>query len=305
MQCLRPIKAGFNRFGEIIYRNKSLDQSIESFAFPCRKCLPCRLNLAREKAIRCVHEAKMHPENMFLTLTYNNDSLPKDGKLHYEDFQKFIRKLRKITDNKIGYVVTGEYGDKTKRPHWHALIFNYRPNDAKYHYSSDSGGKVYRSATIDKLWGQGHAEFGQITIDSAGYVARYAAKKLTHGRDQDHQYHPIHKTSSKHAIGKRYLEKYWQDIFNLGYVMLPNYQKAAIPRYYQDWLKKEKPEQFIKYYTTLKDQAKKLAIDQKKKEHQEYIHEVNSQELRPLTKKETKLRILKSKFKQLQERLKL
>lgn len=247
----------------------------------------------------------MHPENMFLTLTYNNENLPADGKLKYEDFQVFVRKLRKITNNKIGYIVTGEYGEKTKRPHWHALIFNFRPTDAKYHYTSHSGDKVYTSQTISKLWNKGHIEFGQVNINSAGYVARYAAKKLVHGKDQDHQYHPIHKTSSKHAIGKKYVEKYWKNIFDLGYIVLPNFQKVPIPRYYEDWLRKEKPEEFIKYYTTLKTVAKNLAIDSLKKEKLDYLEEVRNQESRPLTKPEIKIRILKTKFNRLQEKLKL
>lgn len=316
MQCIRPIKAGFDRFGNITYSSRSHDKSIESFAFACRKCLPCRLNYAREKAIRAIHEAKMHENNIFLTLTYNDENLPKDGKLNYLDIQLFIKRLRKeieknITDKelkeklKIGYICTGEYGDKNKRPHWHLIIFNYRPSDAKYKYSSKTGDKVYSSMVLTDLWGKGNIDFGSVTLDSAGYVARYAAKKLAHGKDNEHQFQPIHKTSSKHAIGKKYLEKYWQNIFDLGYIVLPNYQKAAIPRYYEDWLKKNHPDEWMKYYTTLKEKAKKLANEKQQKEIDEYLHEVKNQSTRPLTKKEINLTLLKQKFKQLQERLKL
>lgn len=316
MQCIRPIKAGFDRFGNITYSSRSHDKSIESFAFPCRKCLPCRLNHAREKAIRAIHEAKMYENNIFLTLTYNDQNLPKDGKLNYLDIQLFIKRLRKeieknITDKelkeklKIGYICTGEYGDKNKRPHWHLIIFNYRPSDAKYKYTSKTGDKVYSSLALTELWGKGNIDFGSVTLESAGYVARYAAKKLIHGKDNEHQFQPIHKTSSKHAIGKKYLEKYWQNIFDLGYIVLPNYQKAAIPRYYEDWLKKNHPNEWMKYYTGLKEKAKKLANEKQQKEIDEYLHEVKNQSTRPLTKKEINLTLLKQKFKQLQERLKL
>jgi len=96
-------------------------------------------------------------------LTYNEENLG-DNKLDYKEFQGFIHRLRdKIfrdyiekrfgktywsglsksekkqfrEDNKnelekirISVFVTGEYGDKGKRKHWHALIFNWRPSDA-------------------------------------------------------------------------------------------------------------------------------------------------------------------------------
>lgn len=316
MQCLRPIRAGFDRFGDITYSNKNIDQSIETFAFPCRKCLPCRLNTAREKAVRATHEAESHKESIFLTLTYNNENLPKDGKLNYLDFQLFMKRLRKYVEKdfkdketkeklKISYIVTGEYGDKTKRPHWHALIFNYRPSDSKYKYTSLSGNKVFSSETLQELWGNGNIDFGNITIDSANYVCRYGAKKLIHGKDHEHQYHPIHKTSSKHAIGKKYLEKHYKNIFELGYIMLKDGTKVGIPRYYQDWFKKNHIDLYLKYYTTKKEEIRQLAIAKQTKEQQEYQKEVTNQELRPLTKKEIKLFLLKGKFKQLQEKLKL
>ena len=73
-------------------------------------------------------------------------------------------------------------------------------------------------------------EFGSVTLESAGYVARYAAKKLAHGKDDEHDYHPIHRTSCKRAIGRSWIEKYYQHTFDHGLVVLPNGQKSKIPR---------------------------------------------------------------------------
>lgn len=314
MECIRPLKAGFDSDYNLTFSQKKFNKELAPLQFPCRKCLACRLNMAREKAIRCIHEAKMHDQNMFLTLTYDQDNLG-DGRLHYIDFQLFMKKLLKHANKNIHckenrihipFMVTGEYGDKTKRPHWHAIIFNYRPTDAKKKYTHHTGETVYESEEISKLWGKGLIEFASVNLETAGYVARYAAKKLGHGNDQDHDYHPIHKTSSKRAIGKSFLEKYYLDIFNAGFVVLPNGQKASIPRYYVDWLKKNHPEKFEEYASTLRLDASKLAEQKEHELHNEYLRqcELASGGI-PLNKKQVSMTILKQKFTKLQERLKL
>lgn len=318
MQCIRPLKAGFDYKGNIVFSQKQLSPQFEPFAFDCRKCLPCRLNIAREKAIRCIHEAKMHKNNMFLTLTYNDQNL-KSPKLQYIDFQLFMKKLRdKITENitdkdlkeklRISYMVTGEYGDKNKRPHWHAIVFNYIPPDAKYKYTTDLKQQVFTSQLLTDLWGKGNIEFGSVTFESAGYVARYAAKKLVHGADSEHDFHPIHKTSSKRAIGRSWIEKYYKHTFENGFVILPNGQKSKIPRYYVDWLKKYHQEDYLKYTSTIRATLQEQAKKKARIEELNYCSEVMNNPcrgVRPLTRSKIKETVLKQKFKQLQERLKL
>lgn len=307
MQCIRPIKASFNYKGEITFSQKDAIQGLVGFAIPCNKCLACRLNKAREKAIRCVHEAQMHEDNIFITLTYSDENL-KSPKLQYEDFQLFMKRLRKHTNNKINYMVTGEYGEKTKRPHWHAIIFNWLPSDAVPLYTSDRGDKVYESKALNSLWGLGKTEFGSVTIDSAGYVARYSAKKLVHGNDGDHDYEPIHRTSKLTPIGKTWLEKYWKHIFKTGYIVLPNGEKTGIPRYYTDWFKKNHPEEYLCYISEVRSEIQKGAEKKSRTEELDYVSQCLSYRrpgLRPLTRAKIKDTILKSKFKQLQERLKI
>lgn len=319
MHCIRPIKAGFTTSGDITFSNKKADKTQVGFEFECRKCLPCRLNLAREKAIRSYHESKMHKNSIFLTLTYNEESL-KSPKLQYIDFQLFMKSLREkitrgITDKelkdslKISYMVTGEYGELNKRPHWHAIIFNYSPEDSKYKYTTDRGEHVYTSQTLSTLWNRGNIEFGTVTLESAGYVARYAAKKLTHGKDHEHDYHPIHKTSSKRALGRSWIEKYYEHTFNHGFVVLPNGQKSKIPRYYTDWLKKNKPDKYVEYISNKRQEIIEKASLDSRKERLNYISECMTYRgdgaPRPLTRSKIEEIILKQKFKKLQERLKL
>ena len=253
----------------------------------------------------------MYPKNCFITLTYNEESL-NSLKLDYSDFQKFMKKLRKTQNEPIGMFVTGEYGEQTKRPHWHAIIFNWEPSDLKYLYSNERNDKVYTSETLDKIWGKGQCQVGAVTFESAGYCARYAAKKLVHGNDQDHDYHPISKKSSKHAIGKRWLEQYWQDAFNNGEIILLHpdgtSSRSSIPRYYEKWLKEKQPEAWRKYIASTK-QKKILAAEAKQQKEQEtYVTTSTSRgPFRELmdTPSDRKKKVLKEKFKKLQDKLKL
>jgi len=253
----------------------------------------------------------MHPENIFLTLTYNEESLESPW-LIYDHWQSFMKDLRSRldyeTDNsqKITAMVTGEYGEITKRPHWHAIIFNFRPDDAKYKYTTDLKHRVYTSDYLSSIWNKGNIEFGDVTLESAGYVARYASKKLVHGLDQEHSYHPIHHTPKGRALGRTWIERYYEHTFNHGYVVLPGGQKAKIPRYYVDWLKKHNSSLWEHYVTTVAPSIRDLAIDSQQKDEAEYLENLFSgTSKRVLTRSKVKETILKTKFKILTEWMKL
>lgn len=336
MACLSPRTVGFLDDGKTIaWSQKHYSKQYPTFQLPCGQCLQCRLDYSISWAIRCTHEAQMHPENSFITLTYSDANL-NSKKLNYLDFQLFIKRLRShifrnfiknygpsnwallskqerkqvFDPHKISIFVTGEYGDKTKRPHWHALIFNYSPTDLKYHHSNHNKDKIYTSQTLTDLWGLGHVELGSVTFQSAAYCARYAAKKLVHGKDQDHDYHPISKKSSHQAIGKKWLEKYYTDIFNHGYLVAPNGTKVPIPRYYEKWLQKNHPDKWEKYLTIIKEERRQKAEAIALKEKQE-TDKINAQRLNQnfrkgfqVDKQSVKTAILNDKFKRLQKHLK-
>lgn len=308
MRCTSPRTVGFKHDGKTIaWSQKNYSKEYATFQLPCGKCIECRLDYARQWAIRCVHEASMYPKNAFITLTYNEESLVSE-KLVYEDFQKFMKRLRKVQDNPIGLFVTGEYGEHTKRPHWHAIIFNWEPSDGVYHYSNFRGDRVSTSETLTKLWGKGHAEYGTVTMQSAGYCARYAAKKLVHGRDDEHEYKPISKKSSKQAIGKKWLEKFHDDVFNYGKLVLADGTTSTIPRYYERWLKDHHPDKWLRYVTDVK-QAKMLAAQEKTQEELDaYWANVYSRNVRaskPLMPNEIRKIIQKKQFEILQANLKI
>lgn len=260
---------GFLADGKTItWSPKKYSKEFATFQLPCSKCIECRLEYARQWAIRCLHESKMYENNIFVTLTYNDENL-KSSKLIYSDFQKFMKRLRKTQNDPIGVFVTGEYGGLNKRPHWHAILFNYRPRDAREKYKNSRGDQVFESTTLTNLWGQGFCEFGSVTLQSAGYCARYASKKLIHGKDGSHEYDPISKKSSKHAIGKKWLEKNYPDVFSSGYIVLPDGNTCSIPRYYEKWYKENHPEAYRKYLTEVKAKRIAEAAERQKREDEE------------------------------------
>lgn len=321
MRCFNPRTVGFKADGKTIsWSQKEYSKEYATFQLPCGKCLGCRLEYARQWAVRCVHEAQMHEQNCFITLTYDEDHVPE--KLQYRDFQLFAKKLRKHIDKnrqnklddeiRIGYFVTGEYGDKTKRPHWHAIIFNWRPHDGRLQRTNARGDKAFTSELLSTLWAKGITEFGDVTFESAGYCARYAAKKLIHGHDADNNFQPISKKSSKHAIGKKFVEKYHESIFNLGIINLPNGSQCSIPRYYEKWLQKNRPDRWVKWITQKKLENTNKAKEKNDKETERQKRENHLRAARQglqfklqKTRREAKKKITTKQFEQLNNYRKL
>nr|QJB19563.1 MAG: replication initiator protein [Microvirus sp.] len=258
MPCYSPINAGFDVNGKMTFSPKKHDEEYASFKIPCGRCVGCRLDRSRDWAVRCVHEAQIHDKSCFITLTYRNSkiSLTDDGvpTLNHYDFQLFMKRLRKEFGDGIGFFMAGEYGGDTSRPHYHALLFGVDFDDKQYLKKNENGDNIYVSDQLDSLWGLNdpdvmRCEIGAVSFESAAYVARYVMKKLYgemaslyDGRVPDYC-----KSSRKYAIGKRWLEKYWTDVFNVGSVVLKSGAKVAIPRYYVKWLEKNHYDAWLKH----------------------------------------------------------
>lgn len=140
---------------------------------PCGRCIGCRLDRSLSWALRCVHEASLYDKNCFITLTFSGDH----PKLRVCDFQNFMKRLRqKIAPDKVRFFHCGEYGSKYSRPHHHACLFGYDFPD-KVLFKDSSGGKIYTSPILEALWPFGFSTIGDVTFESAAYVARYVLKK--------------------------------------------------------------------------------------------------------------------------------
>lgn len=134
-------------------------------------------------------ESYKHAKNAFVTLTYSPETLPPNGNLRYPDVQKFYKRLRKrVRPLKIRHYTSTEYGTEGNRPHYHAAIFGLGPEDAE---------------TIHSAWGLGYTFTGELTSDSAQYVAGYLTKEILDRDDpffDDHTF-PFSRCSNRPGIG--------------------------------------------------------------------------------------------------------
>jgi len=237
-------------------RNKGIDVS-HSLQIPCGQCIGCRLEKSRQWAMRCMHEAQMHENNCFITLTYDQTHLPPDQSLHHRDFQLFIKRLRKrYPTTKIRYYMAGEYGENFGRPHYHACIFGFDFHDKKLWKRTSSGSFIYRSSDLETLWPFGYSSIGDVNFESAAYVARYIMKKQT-GKDSEKHYQysdletgeiiqmekEYNKMSLKPGIGAEWYKKYRSDVYPHDYVVIRG-KKVKPPKYYDKQYKNDNPYEF-------------------------------------------------------------
>lgn len=99
MPCYKPVKAFYGNLlpsgkREIVFSSGQAQSCID-LKLPCGTCVGCRLERARQWAMRCMDEASLHRHNSFITLTFNDKNLPLNRSLDVSVFQKFMKRLRK------------------------------------------------------------------------------------------------------------------------------------------------------------------------------------------------------------------
>lgn len=176
--------------------------------YPCGQCIPCRLNKQRLWMHRILLESKLHGDNNFVTLTYEDKNLPFGGNLVPEHGQLWLKKLRKRYEAKLRYYFVGEYGDQSFRPHYHVALFGYvrcfrgrTKRDIKGRV--DWKGCCPACRLIGDTWEYGDIECGVLEDGSARYLAGYVTKKMTHRNDPrlEGRYPEFARMSLKPGIG--------------------------------------------------------------------------------------------------------
>jgi hypothetical protein len=212
---------------------------------PCGRCLGCLKDRSMSWGIRCVHESQLHDENSFLTLTYHPKHLPRDGMLDKTHFQLFMKRLRKRIGVPVRYLMCGEYGAKTLRAHYHALLFGYEFPDCVFEKEGKNGDRIYHSDLLEEIWGFGKCVIGNVTMASAQYVAKYINKSqsLNPLLELPEFVVPYNNSSRRPGLGIPWLEKYWKDIYPRDYVVVDG-GKYKPPRAYDKWLEVNFPDVF-------------------------------------------------------------
>ena len=274
MPCYHPLH-GYEKEGGGWTPLNNRSSTGRGMTIPCGQCIGCRLERSRQWAIRCIHEAQMFGnKNVFVTLTYNNQHLPLDGSLDYSHFQGFMKRLRKrfvppnpfdpkldpeayadfALKHGVRFYMCGEYGDESRRPHYHAILFNIKFDDRVRWRKTPTGYYQYRSKTLEDLWGLGNCEFGDVTFKSAAYVARYIMKKVNgdaatmHYCDIDPETGEIlaelkpefSQMSRRPGIGRGWIEKFQSDVYPHGSLVV-NGREVRPPRYYDQYFRSVDP----------------------------------------------------------------
>lgn len=264
-------------------------QSTHTYLYrPCGYCINCRLNLAHGNAIRMHHEASMHSEVSFLTLTYSDDKLPPNGSLYYDHVIAFIKRLReRLSDtsykNSLTFYRVGEYGDNFSRPHYHLILFGFdfsapvpfnrgRSFNEKTLSATKDSRRYYKSSFLDDTWGHGFADVGDVDHATCFYVAKYVTKKV-YGTLASSHYETLNEygeyvqrtrelssSSRKNPIGTRWIEKYFRDVYPHDYVLIDG-KKYPPPRYYDNWLEKNHPDLYLQVKSRRLDSAHGLFPD--------------------------------------------
>jgi len=258
MPCYEPLRAVLISGPQGRRLSFKDDPRGRGISIPCGRCIGCRLERARQWAVRIMHESEMHVQSSFVTMTYDAEHLPKDGSLSVRDCQLFLKRLRFfLSPTKIRFFLCGEYGEKFARPHYHAIIFGYDfPDKKKMDSPSSSGFAHFTSKELTDLWGKGRCDVGAVSFDSACYVANYATKKVVGKgiKQPDGSYispkeYYGNRTpefllmSRRPGIGRSWFATYAGDVFPADEVIVRG-KEGRPPRYYSKIFSESNPDAY-------------------------------------------------------------
>jgi hypothetical protein len=201
---------------------------------PCGKCYHCLKRRSNQWVFRLLQECKVATSISFITLTYSDEYLPipphikTNGKptLVKKHTQDFWKRLRKNSNSKnLKYYICGEYGERTKRPHYHAIVFNL---DAKYQ----------NEQFISDTWQLGQTlSYFNVNEQMLRYTTKYVMKNASnnqYGTNGDNR-QPQFSLMSK-GIGKSFLTPQMKKHIQENLLPTVHIQgiPTAIPRYYKD-----------------------------------------------------------------------
>ena len=231
--CLTPINL---KNPSWVVTDKYLVDS--SFTVPCGHCEECQKDIANEWAYRCVDELKAHSENCFVTFTYEET----DRSLHKKDIQDFLKRLRRrIEPITVRYFGCGEYGKRGGRPHFHLILFGWKPTDLEFFFTDKDGTVNYRSQFLYNVWRggrdverlRGFILVSDASFDTAKYSALYMQKFQRLSKDVEP---PFRIMSRKPGIGYYNIDR--EQILNTDKVYYKGKYKKT-PRYYLKVMERE------------------------------------------------------------------
>lgn len=197
--------------------------------------------------------------------------------LRIKDVQQFMKSLRGNISKRRGsarvkFYAVGEYGERTHRPHYHIALFGEDFSDDRRKWRTAGSYTAWRSSRLEALWPHGNAEIGELTIDSAAYIARYVLKKVN-GKMKDEHYRrdlpdgqviwitpEFALMSRRPGIGSQWIWRNASEVYPADYVVI-NGQKSKPPRYYDKLLAIMNPQMMDILKIQREQRALELAAD--------------------------------------------
>lgn len=268
----------------------------EALLLPCGKCMLCTRRYRLHWVLRCVHELHYYDEACYLTLTVDDSHInivfPPLGRaftssfvwnsLSHVPFQRFMKRLRRRLDygvssdlivsgkplkhiyhGEVGkplrFYMCGEYGDKSHRPHYHAIVFGFYPPDALPLH----GTKLFVSPFLSQVWPFGFHTVARVEPDCISYVAGYVDKKMDNSRMEwaSNNVSPEYTCMSRGCkeigtagLGSKFACDFVDDIwpenddgtFARDYCIIGKNSRVRTPRYYDKLLSLRLPEKYAR-----------------------------------------------------------
>lgn len=227
----------------------------EYMALPCGKCPPCVKRRASGWSFRLVREEERSNSALFVTLTYDTETVPISKKgymtLDKTDLQKFFKRLRKRCYEKVVYYAVGEYGSKTQRPHYHIILFNATPNAVENSWKIDNNPI-------------GSIHIGDVTDASIGYTLKYISKKrlipMHANDDRNKEFSLMSKGIGANYLTKQMVNWHKRKLEDRMYCPLKDGKKIAMPRYYKDKIYNEQERKTIAFF--MKQKADQMLLEE-------------------------------------------
>lgn len=246
--------------------DKSTGELLSYKLIPCGQCVGCRMDYSRLWANRCMMELQYHDEAYFLTLTYDDEHVPRnyffeEGQdlqsltLRPKDLQDFVKRVRSdqkyhFGESNLRFYACGEYGSQTQRPHYHMIAYSLHLDDLDVHGKSNTGFQFYRSEKLEKIWSHGLVGIAPVTWETCAYVARYILKKQSGANksiyDKLHIEPEFVRMSRRPGIASRYYDDHKDKIYEYDVINLSTEQrgiKFKPPRYFDEKYDIEYPDQ--------------------------------------------------------------
>lgn len=179
----------------------------------CGQCMPCRITRRLEWQTKLTLEYLHTKKGAFITLTYAPEHLPNSeyysaGELQKKHLQDFIKRFRrnyqyKYGEREIRFFGVGEYGDKSERAHYHAILFNVDP--------------LASEEIVQKSWKLGHSMTAEIKPERIKYIVGYTIKKMTNLETTDGTKQPEFSLMSRRpALGSYSLDAFAKHLTKRG-----------------------------------------------------------------------------------------